>query len=69
MTKEAKILLKGVDLTPIHKLRKHEGEIDIEDFQKKVTTKRSFWNEPFRNIRNVTNVKQNSTWKLTSGQQ
>ena len=50
MTKEAKILLKGVDLTPIHKLRKHEGEIDIEDFQKKVTTKRSFWNEPFPSI-------------------
>lgn len=42
--KEAKILLKGVDLTPIHKLRKHEAEMKVI---LKIFRKKSPLNEAF----------------------
>ena len=37
-------------------------------FSKKITTKQSFSNEPFHDIRNITSVKWNSIWKLPSDQ-
>ena len=34
----------------------------------KLSTKQNFSKEPFHNIKNVTSVKWNSTWKLPSNQ-